>query len=107
MTNRHTFLDWIHTEEGAAVYRRFVNLALALRYRGVARHSADGIAHAIRFETAQATGRAVQINNTYVSAMARRAMEERDELRDFFETRRSAFDAAANQPTDYSISPAA
>lgn len=76
------------------VYRAFVQYALRLKRAGKTRYSADAILHVIRFETDLADNAGdFKINNNFSAPLARKAMAEYPELKDFFETRRSKGDA--------------
>ena len=71
------------------VYPMFVRIARDLRARGHEHYSADGIMHVIRWHraTSGTDAEGFKLNNVFSSRLARKAMEDYEDLRGFFETR--------------------
>ena len=84
----------------ADVYERFVAMALDLRRRGIKRYSSDALLHVLRWErltsSEKADGSAFRLSDHWSSRLARKAMAEYGELKDFFETRQLRSQAHAD-----------
>ena len=73
------------------IYRIFVNKSLALHHAGRSKYSARTICESIRWEQdIKTAGDAFKINNNFIPRLARKAMEEYQELKGFFEVRERA-----------------
>lgn len=76
-----------------AVYRLFCRFTHELIARGWQHGSADAVIHRIRWEVAmETTDPDWKLNNNFCAGFARKFAAEHPEHRDFFRTRRSAFD---------------
>lgn len=81
------FLEWL--PKNLHIFADFCSRAKQLKKAGYKRYSADGIMHAIRFETALRSKpeELYKINNDYTAYLSRLAMLAYQELNGFFETR--------------------
>lgn len=71
------------------VYRRLVEICLAMKRRGLRRWGAKAAYEICRFQGILSTsGDAFKLPNSYTSRYARKIMAEVPELADFFETRK-------------------
>lgn len=86
-----------YNQQHPNVYPRFLQIALEMHAKGFKRYSAKAILEVVRYFTSVAeNGGKFKINNNTTPMFARQAMEDRPELKDFFELRRSKFDNRIN-----------
>jgi hypothetical protein len=81
------FQDWL--EKHPDVYVHFVRLALRLKRAGRGHYGAKAIIEYLRFQSALDTRgpeEPYKLSNSYTSRLARKAMEEQEELAGFFTT---------------------